>query len=157
VKVDDLQGKLLLLVITPVNISETQISALKAMYLKMLARHNNLAEVVWIPRVDCGRPTWVEYERCAENSPWPMVPNPWLINTTSLYHLTNVTTTLVVVDANGIISCNAAMPMIERLGVEAFPFCQSREEELRKVEWEGLKFQSSVQFVFQILDSTQMK
>ncbi|KAH9328538.1 hypothetical protein KI387_000646, partial [Taxus chinensis] len=157
VKVNDLKGKLILLLITPINIAETQISALKDMYHKMLARHEHLAEVVWIPRVDWGRPTWVEYERCAENSQWPLVPNPWLINTISLYHLTNATTVLVVVDAKGRISCKDAMPMIERWGVEAYPFCQSREEELRKVEWEGLKVQSSVQFVFQNLDSTQMK
>ncbi|KAH9290166.1 hypothetical protein KI387_034283 [Taxus chinensis] len=157
VKVNDLQGKLILFLITTINIAETQTSALKDMYPKMLARHDHLAEVGWIPRVDWGRPTWVEYERCAENSPWPVVPNPWLINTISLYHLTNAATALVVVDAKGRISCKDAMPMIERWGVEAYPFFQSHEEELRKVEWEGLKVQSSVQFVFQNLDSTQMK
>ncbi|KAH9291272.1 hypothetical protein KI387_043537 [Taxus chinensis] len=157
VKVNDLQGKLILLLITPINIAETQTSALKDMYPKILARHEHLPEVVWIPRLDWGRPTWVKYERHAENSLWPLVPNPWLINTISLYHLTNATTVLVVVDAKGKISCKDAMPMIERWGVEACPFCQSREEELRKVQWEGLKVQFSVQFVFQNLDSTQMK
>ncbi|KAH9288877.1 hypothetical protein KI387_032994, partial [Taxus chinensis] len=157
VKVNDLQGKLILLLITPINIAETQNSALKDMYPKILARHEHLPEVVWILRLDLGRPTWVKYERHAENSLWPLVPNPWLINTISLYHLTNATTVLVVVDAKGKISCKDAMPMIEIWGVEACPFCQSREEELRKVQWEGLKVQFSVQFVFQNLDSTQMK
>ncbi|KAH9311925.1 hypothetical protein KI387_026960, partial [Taxus chinensis] len=134
VKVNDLQGKLILLLITPINIAETQTSVLKDMYPKILARHEHLLEVVWIPRLDWGRPTWVEYERHAENSLWPLVPNPWLINTISLYHLTNATTVLVVVDAKGKISCKDAMPMIERWGGEACPFCQSHEEELRKVE-----------------------
>ncbi|XP_057842636.2 disease resistance protein RPV1 isoform X2 [Cryptomeria japonica] len=157
VQVTDIQDKMLLLLITPINISETQTSALKDMYLKMQDRHDYLAEVVWIPRVDWGKPTWAEYQRCATNSAWPVVPNPWLVNPESLNHLVNTATALVVVDAKGMISCKDALPMVERWGLEAYPFCQSREDDLRKLEWEGLKVQSSVEFVFQNLESSQLK
>ncbi|KAH9289711.1 hypothetical protein KI387_033828, partial [Taxus chinensis] len=151
VKVADLQGKVILLLNAPLRTSEMWTSALKDVYLKMQQTHKSLVEVVWTPIVKWSS-TWEEYERAAANAPWPMVPDPWSMNS-QLKDLIDYkwTPEVLVVDGKGRVGREDALPMIERFGVEAYPFSQSREEQLINAEWEGFKFnsQSTLEFIFQ--------
>ncbi|KAH9289602.1 hypothetical protein KI387_033719 [Taxus chinensis] len=150
VKLADLRGKVILLLTASVGTSEMWMSALKEVYLKMQQSHKSLVEVVWTPRY--WRSTWEEYGRAAANAPWPMVPDPWSLNKQLQRLIRNSSTPeVLVVDGKGRIRREDALPMIERYGVEAYPFSQSREEELCNTEWEGFKLnsQSTLEFIFQ--------
>ncbi|KAH9289875.1 hypothetical protein KI387_033992, partial [Taxus chinensis] len=160
VKVADLQGKVILLLYTSLTMLEMRHSVFKDVYIKMQGKHRHLVEVVWIPCWN-NRIQWDEFKRAVADAPWPVIPNPWLILHASSHFFflleAPATTTkffrVVVVDSKGRISNKDALPMIERWGLEAYPFSQSREEELRKSEWENA-FNYN-QFVFQNLDFTQ--
>ncbi|GLJ53589.1 hypothetical protein SUGI_1143260 [Cryptomeria japonica] len=158
VKVATLQGKLILLVITYLHENlELHTSAIKEMYLKMQESHDNYVfEVVCVPLISSEN-TWEEFVNAAASATWPVVPNPWLIDRDrirSFIGWSQETPCVCVVDEKGRISQKDAMPMIERWGVEAYPFSQSREEELRKEDSEEFKINSlsTLQFVFQNLE-----
>ncbi|GLJ51126.1 hypothetical protein SUGI_1088340 [Cryptomeria japonica] len=156
VKVADLQGKLILLLVTDLDENQVIASAVKEMYLKMQESHDHLLQVVWVPIPWYNNSSWEEFERAAANAPWPVVPNPWLIKERikSLIGEWTQIPCICVVDEKGRISNKDAMATIDRWGVEAYPFSQGREEELWKAEWEEIKFNSlpTVQFVFQNLE-----
>ncbi|KAH9297783.1 hypothetical protein KI387_029465, partial [Taxus chinensis] len=151
IKVADLQGKVILLLIAFLRTSEMWTSALKDVYFQMQKTHKSLVEAVWTPEVYFTNSTWEEYERAAANAPWPMVPDPWSMNS-QLKDLIDYkwTPEVLVVDGKGRVRREDALPMIERFGVEAYPFSQSREEQLINTEWEGFKFnsQSTLEFIF---------
>ncbi|KAH9289638.1 hypothetical protein KI387_033755, partial [Taxus chinensis] len=152
VKVAGLQGKVILLLVARLGTSEMWTSALKDVYFQMQETHKSLVEVVWTP-IAVWNSTWEEYERAAANAPWSMVPDPWSMNTQLRRLLRNQwkTSEVLVVDGKGRVRREDALPMIERFGVEAYPFSQSREEQLINAEWEGFKFnsQSTLEFIFQ--------
>ncbi|XP_059070146.1 uncharacterized protein LOC131027791 [Cryptomeria japonica] len=159
VKVAALQGKMILLLYT--NLEETQVlrtSVVKEMYLEMQDSHNYEAELVWVPHIYQEWNSWEEFERVTANAPWPVVPNPWLIDRykmrPSISGGHQKLPRVCVVDKKGRISKDNALPMIERWGLEAYPFSQDREEELAKAEWEAFKFDSlsNLQFVFPNLE-----
>ncbi|GLJ35163.1 hypothetical protein SUGI_0707800 [Cryptomeria japonica] len=160
VKIADLQGKLTLLLITSLDENQACLSAVKEVYVKMQESHNCVVEVVWIPSIN-GGDTWEEFVRAVDNAPWPVVPNPWWIKKGIHSFIGNSQRIpcLCVVDEKGKISNKDAMPMIERWGVDAYPFSHAREEELKNAEWEELKFSclSSFQFVFQNLPTLSNK
>ncbi|KAH9289742.1 hypothetical protein KI387_033859, partial [Taxus chinensis] len=160
VKVADLQGKIILLLTAPLRTSEMWTSALKDMYFQMQKTHKSLVEVVWTPEVYFSSSTWEEYERATANAPWPMVPDPWSMNS----HLRNLsvykrTPEVLIVDGKGRLRREDALPMIERYGVQAYPFSESREEQLVNAEWEGFNCnsQSTLEFIFQNMEFLQTK
>lgn len=150
-----LQGKLILLLITYLHENlEVRTSDIKEMYLKMQESHNYVFEVVWVPLISSDN-TWEEFVTAAASAPWPVVPNPWLIDRDRIRSFIGWSLACVcVVDEKGRISSADAMPMIDRWGVEAYPFSQTREEQLRKPEWEEFKSNSlsTLQFLFQNLE-----
>lgn len=160
-KLMDLQGKVILLLRTSLLMSKMRYSAFNDIYLKMQSSHHKFVEVVWIP--DCHETQWHEFKRVAADAPWPVTPNPWLIQRSvrHFFSLIEVPDNLsswspavvVVVDGKGRILNKNAWEMIERWGEEAFPFSQSRELELRKSEWERICNYS--QFLFQTLPLTR--
>ncbi|KAH9290818.1 hypothetical protein KI387_034935, partial [Taxus chinensis] len=75
VKVEDLQGKVVLLLLAPFSILEVDLTWYKNAYLKI--RNDYKAEVVWIPEVH-GDENWDEFENAATKVPWLVVPNPWI-------------------------------------------------------------------------------
>ncbi|GLJ53588.1 hypothetical protein SUGI_1143240 [Cryptomeria japonica] len=153
VKVATLQGKLILLLVTYLHKDlEGFVSAVKEMYLKMKESHNYVFEVVWVPIIS-SETTWEKFERAAASAPWPVVPNPWLIETRIMSFIWSLPC-VCVVDEKRRISNPDARAMIERWGVEAYPFSQSREEELRKAKWKEFKNNSlsTLQFLFQNLE-----
>ncbi|GLJ35364.1 hypothetical protein SUGI_0711290 [Cryptomeria japonica] len=159
VKIIDLQGKVILLLHTsPMMHMIPSSSALNDMYTEMQGSHQDLVEVVWIGL--CDERERAKFERVAADAPWPVVPNPWLIKQ-SLEHFFTLLNfpwsraRVMVVDGKGRISNKNAWEMIERWGMEAFPFSEGREEELKQSEWE-LVFNYK-QFVFQNLPFTQSK
>ncbi|KAH9289916.1 hypothetical protein KI387_034033 [Taxus chinensis] len=166
VKVDDLKGKVVLLIMMhlPESPKDCYISALKDVYLKMRESADYLAEVVLIPYNFRCSGSWEEFENAVTTSPWPVFPNPGLVNQKILGcygddggFQWNMGNKVVVVDDKGRISSKNALPMIWRWGVEVYPFCKNREEELKKAEWEGLNSQCSFDFVFHKLDLFQLK
>ncbi|GLJ27070.1 hypothetical protein SUGI_0530660 [Cryptomeria japonica] len=66
---------------------------------------------------------------------------------------------VIVVDERGCIVDENIMAMMLRWGIKAYPFPASREEELRKAEWEEFNFsaQSGLEFVFQNLERCQSR
>ncbi|KAH9290280.1 hypothetical protein KI387_034397, partial [Taxus chinensis] len=158
VKVDDLQGKVVLLLAMhlPLSPKDCYISALKDVYLKMRESDDYLAEVVLTPYNFKFGGSWEEFENAVTSGPWPVFPNPGLVNQQILGCYAD-DKRVVVVDEKGRISSENALPMILRWGVEAYPFSKSREEELRKAEWEELNSQSSFEFVFHKRDLFQSK
>ncbi|GLJ53728.1 hypothetical protein SUGI_1146470 [Cryptomeria japonica] len=158
VKVSALQGKLILLLVTYLDetLEVHTSAAVKEMYLKMQESHDYTVELVWVP-IPNHKLSWEDFERAAANAPWPVVPNPWLIEQRrwSFFGKESLNLPFVcVVDQKGRIIKKDAMAMIERSGVQAYPFSPAREEELRKAEWEGFKANSlsTLQFVFQNLE-----
>ncbi|GLJ35366.1 hypothetical protein SUGI_0711330 [Cryptomeria japonica] len=129
VKLMDLQGKVILLLQQSLLISKMRYSTFNDKYMKMQHSHHNLVEVVWVP--DCDETEEDEFKRVAAKVPWPVVPNPWLIQR-SLRHLFSLIEVpdnlsswspaiVVVLDGKGRISNKNAWEMIERWGEEAFP------------------------------------
>ncbi|XP_057828979.2 disease resistance protein RPV1 [Cryptomeria japonica] len=119
VKVAALQGKMILLLYT--NLEETQVlrtSVVKEMYLKMQDSHNYEAELVWVPDIYEEGNSWEEFERVTANAPWPVVPNPCLIDgdkmRPSISGWQQKLPCVCVVDKKGRISKDNALPMIER-------------------------------------------
>ncbi|KAH9290086.1 hypothetical protein KI387_034203 [Taxus chinensis] len=163
VKVDDLEGKVVLLLVMylPVSPKDCYISALKDVYLKMRESTEYLVEVVFIPfNFSLWGGSWEDFENAVTSGPWPVFPKPELVNQMILgcYGYERPSgKRVVVVDEKGRISSENALPMIWRWGVEAYPFSKSREEELKKAEWEGLSSRCSFEFVFHKLDLFQLK
>ncbi|GLJ35379.1 hypothetical protein SUGI_0711510 [Cryptomeria japonica] len=159
VKVKDLEGKVVLLFKQysfPMEKVET--SALKDVYVKLQSSSDYRAEVVCIPQM-WSHSNPEDYERAATSAPWPMVHNPWLINTHYWTNCVGYGNGLVVVDEKGSISHKDAMSMILRWGIKAYPFSESQEEELRKAEWKEFNFssQTSLEFIFQNFEFFQSR
>ncbi|KAH9290103.1 hypothetical protein KI387_034220 [Taxus chinensis] len=163
VKVDDLEGKVVLLLVMylPVSPKDCYISALKDVYLKMRESTEYLVEVVFIPcNFSLWGGSWEDFQNAVTSGPWPVFPKPELVNQMILgcYGYERPSgKRVVVVDEKGRISSENPLPMIWRWGVEAYPFSKSREEELKKAEWEVLSSRCSFEFVFHKLDLFQLK
>lgn len=161
VKVDALRGlKLVLLLISRIEIHEIEILILKQMYTKL--RNNAYEfEVVWMPIVSVdNNETWGSYVRAASSMPWLTVADPWSMETAVLEVVkqdwdfgNNSSSRLVAVDEKGRIINKDAMGMVWRWGVEAYPFADDASANLLEAEWEQLNKKSSLEFLFQILES----
>eukprot|EP01018_Ginkgo_biloba_P001072 Gb_13428 [translate_table: standard] len=156
--VDDLQGKLILLLIGGAH--DHPFWSLTEMYVESHDGYNY--EIVSIPiRTE---QDWYYFEGILNSVPWPVISNPRSIKSGLLYFFEKdwkyspFSPILVVVEPNGRISNKNALPMVERLGVEAHPFTltPSVEDKLNKqkvADWDQLKHMSSIEFLFQTLES----
>ncbi|XP_059063657.1 uncharacterized protein LOC131856232 [Cryptomeria japonica] len=183
VKLIDLQGKVILVLDTSPSMHEIPTySAFNEIYMKMQDSHQDLVEVVWVGLCQNKFETAVaDAPWPVVPVPWLLqnwksfhnffssigikykyaLPPTWSspeeveINENGRITWWWSPPRAVVVDGLGRISNKNAWEMIERWGVEAFPFSVDREEELRKSEWE--KMFNYNQFVFQNMSYTQTK
>lgn len=161
-EVDVLRGlKLVLLLISRIEIDEMEISILKEIYTKM--RNNRYEfEVVWMPIVNLDDDaTWGSYVRSASSMPWLAVNDPWSMAPGVIELVKqdwnfghDSSCILVAVDEKGTINNKDAMGMVWRWGVEAYPFAGDAWDDLVETEWEQLKKKSSLEFLFQNLDNS---
>lgn len=105
--------------------------------------------------------TWGSYVRAASSMPWLTVDDPWSMEPGVLELVEqdwnfdhDSSCILVAVDEKGRISNKDAMEMVWRWGVEAYPFAGDTWDILLEAEWEQLTKKSSLEFLFQNLDSS---
>lgn len=149
----DLQGKVTLLFFSNCDMTKWHYSAFNDLYMKIQGRYHNLVEVVWVAYCEEDL-----FKRVAADAPCPMLHNLILSSLEHFFSLIEFPLNLtpcpvLVLDGKGRISNKNAFEIIERWGVEAFPFSQGREEELRNSEWEMMC--NCSQFLFQNLPSGQ--
>ncbi|XP_057847960.2 putative disease resistance protein At4g19050 [Cryptomeria japonica] len=161
VSIDSLQDKMVLFLISKLQIFPTEFCALKEMYIETCGSHQ--FEIVWMPIVDPYHDTWGPYVRTMENMPWPAMGDPWSIEPAVLKFVKEDlnfqnSALLIVVDDKGKISNHNFKETIERWGVEAYPFTYEKLDKLRKAQLDELKAKSSVEALFKNFDcSLQVK
>ncbi|KAH9290209.1 hypothetical protein KI387_034326, partial [Taxus chinensis] len=122
VSIESLEGKVVLLLISRLNIFPTEICALKEIYIKTCNKQQ--FEVVWMPIVDAYHDTWGPYVRAVEYMPWPAMRDPWSIEPAVLKFVREDldfenSPLLVSVDKKGRFSCNHNFKqVVEMWGVE---------------------------------------
>uniref|UniRef100_A0A7N0U8I1 Sieve element occlusion n=1 Tax=Kalanchoe fedtschenkoi TaxID=63787 RepID=A0A7N0U8I1_KALFE len=146
VNLDVLRRKMVLLLISDLDISNDELSILEQIYNESrthLARGESQYELVWMPIVDQNSP-WTEakqkqFELLQASMPWYTVHHPSLIDKAVVQFVKDVWSfgkkpILVVLDPQGRVACPNALHMMWIWGSAAFPFTTAREEALWKEE-----------------------
>ncbi|KAH9290212.1 hypothetical protein KI387_034329, partial [Taxus chinensis] len=159
VSIESLEGKVVLLLISRLNIFPIEICALKEIYIKTCNKQQ--FEVVWMPIVDAYHDTWGPYVRAVEYMPWPAMRDPWSIEPAVLKFVREDldfenSPLLVLVDKKGRFSCNHNFKqVVERWGVESYPFTVEKVNQLKRTQLDELKAKSSIEVLFQNFDCFQ--
>eukprot|EP01018_Ginkgo_biloba_P022307 Gb_22489 [translate_table: standard] len=134
VNVDWLEGKVVLLFIsTPGQFyNSSSVSSLTEMYGEVQGGNN--FDIVSIPIILDANSK--DFERISKDVPWLIIQNPWLLKSAVFYFFLNDCNysmgmehdpILVVVDPKGRISNKNALPMVESLGADAYPFISNHQ------------------------------
>lgn len=156
--VDQLHGKRVLLFISimdkhHVMDAEQLFYSLTEIYLK--AKSNDDMEILSIPipaevRGEEPRQDDLdEFESTLRKVPWPVLRNPWSLKTEVYYFFEREWSELnpailVVVEPNGRISNENALPLVKKWGAEVYPFSEEKIEQLEQQTPPRLREEESV-------------
>ncbi|WCJ21226.1 Protein SIEVE ELEMENT OCCLUSION B [Euphorbia peplus] len=152
VKIDVLNRKTVLLLISGLDISSDTLAVLEQIFNESRIfgiRMENQYEVVWIPVVDHRVPysdgMEKQFEALKGTMPWYTVQHPSLIEKVVMRFIKEIwqfriKPILVVLDPRGKVVCPNAFHMMWVWGSNAFPFTSSKEESLWKHERWRLDF-----------------
>ncbi|KAL9672815.1 hypothetical protein QQ045_029068 [Rhodiola kirilowii] len=143
VSLDVLRRKMVLLLVSDLDISTEELSILEQIYNESRTRGESQFELVWMPIVDQNMP-WTElkqkqFESLQATMPWYTVHHPSSIDKAVAQFVKEVWSfgkkpILVVLDPQGRVACPNALHMMWIWGSAAFPFTTAREEALWKEE-----------------------
>ncbi|CAM8976588.1 unnamed protein product [Rhodiola kirilowii] len=143
VSLDVLRRKMVLLLVSDLDISSEELSILEQIYVESRTRGESQFELVWMPIVDQNMP-WTElkqkqFESLQATMPWYTVHHPSSIDKAVAQFVKEVWSfvkkpILVVLDPQGRVACPNALHMMWIWGSAAFPFTTAREEALWKEE-----------------------